>query len=159
MSGFSCHPLDPELAATVYPLVREAVPGIDLKGWLRFAKRVGNPKRSPRGGIIVVTRKPRSLACGLFVYHTEDDLECGLTLVAEHFIAVDVLDPEPVMGALVAELDALAARLGCVAIRAMVLSQSSLLAEGLHAAGHRPEGATLFKVVGQPGKACDRHDC
>ena len=147
MSGFSCHPLDPAQAATVYPLVREAIPGIDLKAWLRFAKRAGNPRREAREGIIVVTRKPRALACGLFVYHVENDLERGQTLVAEHFIAVDVLDPEPVMGALVAELDALGARLGCVAIRAMVLSQSALLADGLHAAGHRQEGATLWKAV------------
>jgi hypothetical protein len=41
----------------------------------------------------------------------------------------------------------LAEQLGCSAIRTMVLGQSSLAASGLYAAGHRPEGATLWKPV------------
>ena len=60
---------------------------------------------------------------------------------------VDVLDPQSVMSALVNELDALAERLGCSAIRTMVLGQTSLAASGLYAAGHRPEGATLWKPI------------
>lgn len=150
MSGFSCRPLSPDQAAAVYPLVREAIPGLGLRGWLRFARRATAPRRALREGIMVVVRLPRALPCGLFVYRRESDLARGPVLVAEHFVAVDLLDPAPVMRALVAELDALAQRLGCQAIRAMVLSDASLLASGLHAAGHRAEGEALWKDVKRP---------
>jgi hypothetical protein len=67
--------------------------------------------------------------------------------VAEHFVAVDVLDPEAVMHALTGELDRLAKRLGCAAIRATVLRHDSIAESSLHAAGHRSDGATLWKVL------------
>jgi hypothetical protein len=151
MSGLSCHPLSPDQASTVFPLVREALPGLDLRAWLRFARRVASPRRAAREGIIVVVRKPRRMPCGLFVYHKEHELGHGPVLVAEHFVAIDLLDSEPVMAALVDELDALAHRLGCTAIRAMVMSQSSQLAGRLHDAGHRPAGEALWKDVEAPG--------
>ncbi|MCW3477798.1 hypothetical protein [Limobrevibacterium gyesilva] len=153
MSGFTCHILMPEQASTVYPLVREAVPALDLRTWLRFAKRITNPRRASQEGIMVVRRNSRPMPCGLFVYRRENDLTHGPTLVAEHFIAVDVLDAEPAMRALVAELDTLAEALGCHAIRAMVLGQSSLVASGLRDAGHQPEGATLWKPLHRPHEA------
>jgi hypothetical protein len=147
MSAFTCHNLLPEQAASVFPLVREAVPGLDLKTWLRFARRIANPRRAGQGGIIVVQRRARPMPCGLFVYHRDHDLAHGPILIAEHFVAMDVLDAEPVMRALIGGLDTLAERLGCTAIRAVVLGQTSLVAAGLRAAGHRPEGATLWKPV------------
>jgi hypothetical protein len=72
-------------------------------------------------------------------------------------VAVDVLDAESVMSALVKELESLAERLGCSAIRTMVLGQATLAAAGLYAAGHRPEGATLWKPIEEAApkrKAC-----
>jgi hypothetical protein len=156
MSAFTCQDLLPDQAATVFPLMREAVPGLDLKTWLRFAKQVTNPRRAAPAGIIVVRRRARSMPCGLFVYHRDRDLAHGPILVVEHFVAVDLLDPEPVMRALIDGLDALAGRLGCTAIRAMVLGQTSLVAAGLRAAGHRPEGATLWKQL-PDGSRHSRH--
>jgi hypothetical protein len=150
MSGLSCHPLPPAQASTVFPLVREAIPGIDLRTWLRFARRAGDPRRAPREGIIVVVRSPRPMPCGLFVYRKEQELGHGDVLIAEHFVAVDVLDAEPVMQALIAELDQLARRLGCSAIRAMVLNPSSQTASQLATAGHRPAGSALWKDVAKP---------
>jgi hypothetical protein len=145
MSEFNCHNLASGEAATVFPLMREAVPGLELKTWLRFARRVNGSRRAAQCGIIVVQRRARPMPCGLFVYHREDDLTHGPTLVAEHIVALDLLDPAPVMRALIEELDRLAKELGCSAIRAMVLGQESLVATGLREAGHRPEGATLWK--------------
>jgi hypothetical protein len=147
MSGFICKNLAPDHVTTVYPLVREVVPSLDLKTWTRIAKRIANPRRAEQAGIRVVLRSPRPLPCGLFLYRREHDLAHGPILVAEHMVAVDVLDPQSVMSALVNELEALAERLGCSAIRTMVLGQASLAASGLYAAGHRPEGATLWKPV------------
>jgi hypothetical protein len=152
MSGFTCKNLTPDQVHIVYPLVREVVPTLDLKSWTRISRRIANPRRAGQGGIRVVLRSPRPLPCGLFLYRREYDLAHGPILVAEHMVAVDVLDPQSVMTALVGELEALAERLGCSAIRTMVLGQTSLAASGLYAAGHRPEGATLWKPVEE--KAC-----
>jgi hypothetical protein len=135
----------------LFPLVREAVAGLDLRAWLRFARRVADPRRAAREGIIVVVRHPRRMPCGLFVYHKEHELGHGPVLVAEHFVAVDLLDPAPVMSALIDELDALAHRLDCTAIRAMVMSKSSQIVSRLHEAGLRPAGEALWKPLAEPG--------
>ena len=147
MSGLSCRLLPPEQASTVYPLVREAIPGLDLRAWLRFARRACDPRRAGREGIITVVRSPRTMPCGLFVYRKEQELGHGSVLIAEHFVAVDLLDAEPVMHTLIGELDTLAKRLGCGAIRAMVLNPASLTAVQLASAGHRPAGGSLWKDV------------
>jgi hypothetical protein len=142
---------------TVYPLVREVVPTLDLKTWTRIARRIANPRRADQAGIRVVLRSPRQLPCGLFVYRHEHDLAHGPTLVAEHMVAIDVLDPQSVMQALVSELEILAERLGCLAVRTMVLGHASLATSGLYAAGHRPEGATLWKPLDEAPAPKPRH--
>jgi hypothetical protein len=147
MSGFTCQNLEPDQVHTVYPLVREAINTVDLKTWNRIARKIANPKRAGHCGIRVVMRSQRRLPCGLFIYRREVDLAHGPILIAEHMVAVDVLDPQSVMSVLVHELEALAERLGCSAIRTMVFGQASLAASGLYAAGHRPEGATLWKPL------------
>jgi hypothetical protein len=147
ISGFTCQNLAAEQVHTVYPLVRETMPALDLKAWTRFAKRVANARRTDQAGIRVVLRRPRPLPCGLFLYRREQDLTHGPIMVAEHMVAVDVLDSQSVMAVLVDDLETLAERLGCSAIRTMVLGQASLAASGLFAAGHRPEGATLWKPI------------
>ncbi len=157
MSVFTYKNLSPDQVHTVYPLLREAIPTLDLKTWTRLSRRLANPRRTGQAGIRVALRSPRLLPCGLFLYRREHDLTHGPILVAEHMVAVDVLDPEPVMSALVRELESLAERLGCTAIRTMVLGQAALAASGLYAAGHRPEGATLWKPIEETGtvrKAC-----
>ena len=145
MSEFTCHNLAPGEAATVFPLMREAVPGLELKTWLKFARRINTPRRVAQCGIMVVQRPARPMPCGLFVYRREEDLTNGPTLVAEHLVALDLLDPAPVMRALIDELERLAHELGCAAIRAMVLGQESLVATGLREAGHRLQTATVWK--------------
>lgn len=152
MSGFTCKNLSPDQVHTVYPLVREAVPTLDLKTWSRVSKRLANPRRAEQCGIRAVLRSPRQMPCGLFLYRREHDLAHGPILIAEHMVAVDVLDPQPVMSALVRDLEELAERLGCSAIRTMVLGQSALATSGLYAAGHRPEGATLWKPVDEAAR-------
>lgn len=147
MSGFICHALQSEQAATVFPLVREALPGLDLKTWLRFARRLLSQQRNGQGGIIVAHRRPRQHPCGVFTWRREHDLIHGDILVAEHLVAVDVLDPTPVMAVLVAELDLLANRLGCAAIRTVVPGEGALAGTRLRAAGHRAQGETLWKTV------------
>lgn len=147
MSGFTSHLVPPDQVRTVYPLVRETVAGLDLKSWVVFARRIAHPRRATQTGILAVTRAGRSLPCGVFLYHREAQLTGGAVLVAEHFVALDVVDPQPVVQALVRELDALAKRLGCTAIRVVVPGDCSLVQSGLQAAGHRPRGLALWKPV------------
>jgi hypothetical protein len=149
MSGFTIGPLSPDQIHTVYPLIREAVPSLDLAGWVRFARQLIGPRWRPRrdaqGGIIAIRRDGRDFPCGLFCYRVEEDLKLGRVLTADHFVAVDLLDPAAVLAALVAELDALAQRLDCRAVRGVVHGGSPDLAGGLAAAGHRPEASLLLK--------------
>jgi hypothetical protein len=80
-------------------------------------------------------------------------------LIADHFVAVDLLEPGAVLGALVEELDCLAKRLGCQAVRSLVHGGAPAVAGGLYAAGHRPEGASLLlkKVPLAPRKCAPAH--
>jgi hypothetical protein len=127
---------------SVYPLIREAVATIDLSTWLRFARQLTGSRRAGQCGIVTVRREGRIYPCGLFCYRVEDDLKLGKVLTADHFVAVDLLDPGAVLAALVEELDVLAKRLGCQAVRSLVHGGAPTVAGGLFAAGHRPEGAT-----------------
>ena len=105
---------------------------------------------------MTVRREGRTFPCGLFCYRVADDLELGKVLTADHFVAVDLLDPCAVLGALVEELDILGKRLGCQAVRSLVHGGvhggAPPVAYGLYVAGHRPEDATpLLKRL--PGKS------
>lgn len=145
--GLRCEELPPDLAGTVYPLLREAIPGLLLPAWLRFARRASGPRRAGQSGIMVVRRAPRPMPCGLFIWRRDDDLEHGAVLVAEHLVAIDLLDPEPVTAALVQELEALAKRLGCGGIRTMIIRPDAPIAAQLLAAGHAKDGAAMFKPM------------
>lgn len=143
---FVCDNLDVSQAGTVFPLVREALPGLTLKAWLAFARRHVRSRRTA-AGIMLVRRQARSHPSGLFVYRRENDLTHGPILVAEHLVAVDVLDAAPVLRALLAEMDALARRLGCNAIRTVLVGPEQILTPGLTAAGHAQQGETLWKQL------------
>lgn len=148
--------LSREQIRSVYPLIREAVATIDLSTWLRFARQLTGPRRAGQCGIVTVRREARTFPCGLFCYRVEDDLKLGKVLTADHFVAVDLLDPGAVLAALVEELDVLAKRLGCEAVRSLVHGGAPTVAGGLYAAGHRPEGATplLKKMLGGTRSDC-----
>jgi hypothetical protein len=146
MEEFTARTVAPEQVRTLFPLMREAVPELDLKTWLAFARRLTAGRRRERAGIVAVTRRGRNMPCGAFIYRCQRNLP-GAELVAEHFVALDVLYPDAVMQALVAELDALAQRLGCASIRVLVAGDASLLQDGLEAAGLRPQAVALRKSV------------
>lgn len=151
MAEFIIESLAADQIRAVYPLVREAFPPLDLASWLRFARQLTGPRRKGQSGIMAARREARVFPCGLFCYRVEDDLELGKVLVADHFVAVDLLDPAGVLVALVEELDSLARHLGCRAVRSLVHDGKADVADGFHAAGHRREGASLLlKKLRQP---------
>jgi hypothetical protein len=147
MSTFAVETLQPNQIRAVYPLIREAMPATDLASWLRFAKTLTATRRSGPSGIVAARRFGRDFPCGLFCYRVDNDLAHGRVLIAEHFVAVDLLDPGAVLNALVTELEALAKRLDCTAIRSVVHGGEDAVAGGLSAAGHTQEGSLLMKPL------------
>lgn len=152
MADITIQMLAPDQLRSVFPLIRQAVPTLDLQGWMRFARPLVNPRRPEQGGIVVATRSPRPFPSGLFCYRQERDLTHGRVLIAEHFVALDLLDPDAVLAALVAELDALAKRFGCGAVRSVVHRSAPDVTGGLAAAGHQPEASLLWKPVPAPAR-------
>ncbi len=143
MTRFTVGSLAENDVRVVFPLIREAIPGLTLPAWLRFVRQIGAVRPMGHAGIVVARRVGRTFPCGLFCYRVEQDLERGRVLTADHFVAVDLLDPSAVLDALVHELEALGARLGCAAIRGVVHGRQPALVGGLSAAGHALE-ASLF---------------
>jgi hypothetical protein len=147
MSTFTVELLQSDQLRSVFPLIREAVPNLTLSEWLRFARQLTAPRRINQSGIMAARRVGRDYPCGLFCYRVYQDLERGKVLGAEHFVAVDLLDPAAVLTALVAELEGLGQRLGCNAVRSIVHGAQSDVSDGLEAAGHAPEAHLLLKSL------------
>ena len=145
MTSFIVEPLSRDQIRAVYPLIREAIPGLSLAAWLRFAQVATGARRGGQSGIIVARRENHDFPNGLFCYRVGPDPGLGKVLVAEHFVAVDLLHPDEVLAALVAELDALGKRLGCRAVRSIV--HGADVEGGLAQAGHATVGSILGKAL------------
>ena len=145
MTPFTVEPLSRQQIRAVYPLIREAIPGLSLADWLRFAQGATSGRRGTQAGIIVARREHHDFPNGLFCYRVDPDPALGKVLVAEHFVAVDLLHPQDVLAALVEELDALAKRLGCKAVRSIV--HRADVEGGLAMAGHATIGSILGKTL------------
>jgi hypothetical protein len=154
MTSFIVEPLPRDQVRAVYPLIREAIPGLNLAAWLRFAQgamggRAAAARRGNQSGIIVARRQGHGFPSGLFCYRVDPDPALGKVLVAEHFVAVDLLHPADVLAALVDELDALGKRLGCKAVRSVVHQPE--VEGGLAQAGHAMMGSILGKALAESG--------
>ncbi len=62
MADFIIEVLSRDQIRSVYPLVREAVPTIDLSTWLRFARQLTGPRRGGQCGIIAARREGRTVS-------------------------------------------------------------------------------------------------
>jgi hypothetical protein len=149
MTPFTVEPLPRDQIRTVYPLIREAIPGLSLTAWLRFAQYATTTRRKAQTGVIVARRESHGFPSGLFCYRVDPDPELGKILVAEHFVALDLLHPADVLAALVEELDALGKRLGCKAVRGIVHGAEA--EDGLALAGHAIVGSILGKNLPENG--------
>jgi hypothetical protein len=154
MNTFIVRPLAAAQIPTVYPLVREAVPILSPRDWSSMASRFVSQK-DRKCGIMVAQASGRRYPSGLFCYHVQADLEYGQILTTDYIVALDILDPAPVIRALLAEMDALAAGFECGAVRAILRNRTGHLAQELHAAGHLPEGASLLKPRGASAGSLD----
>lgn len=158
MSAFTVRPLAPDEILSVFPLIREAMPEVDLAAWTNFARRLTG-RRLNSAGIIAAWREGRSFPCGLFCYRVDKTLAQGKVLIAEYFVAIDLLDPKAVLAALVEELEALGQRLGCAAVRSVVHGGEREVAGGLVAAGHAPEASLLLKALAAGAEGRRKQAC
>ena len=129
----------------VYPLVQSLHPAPSRVAWRRHARRCLAAAAHGRGGIMVARRAGREHPSGLCCYRKEWDFQRGPVLTASHFVALDILDPAPVLAALADGLAALAVRLGCVEARALVAGEA---AGALAGSGLRHAGEVLDMRVG-----------
>lgn len=140
MSAYSVTRLQPSAARLAYPLVRAAEPLVDLNAWLAYVRGAEGRKR----GVMVATRAGGAFPSGMFCYACARDPALGQVMTANYIVALDILDPAPLTAALMAALEALAAELGCDAIRAFVSGGAPDIEAALRARGHRVE-ATAFQ--------------
>ena len=135
---------------TVYPVMREAVPPLSLAHWLRYARKVTAGRDDAPEGVLIVTRRGTPHPSGAVCYRRDHSMTLGAVLTAEHFIALDLLYPQVVLKSLLLELDNVALRLNCTAIRSIVHGARPDLLADLEGAGHQSEGFTLTKTIVVP---------
>jgi hypothetical protein len=128
----------------LFPLMQMAEPDLDLPRWMHFAAKLAR-RRDGRAGILVARRHVRRYPCGSVCFRAVEDLHYGSVLLAEHFVAVDPIDPHSVLKALTQRLDQLAQELGCGAVR--VITPDGHASVELRRAGHNGEGVVLLKAV------------
>jgi hypothetical protein len=141
----SCTPLEASQIEQVFPLVRDAMPELDLPEWRRRAAELVAAENRGRCGLIGV-RGDAGYFCGLAIFHIEPGRN-GTTLIADHFIAYDVLDRTQVSGVLLAGLDALARQLGCIAVETSLTKPRDRLVERFRAAGHNAKLVLMSKQL------------
>ena len=144
-----------ELAAdeirAVYPLMREAIPELELDRWLQFARRTIATRRGSKSGIMVARRSPQRFPCGAICYRTKSDLRLGQILFADHVVAVDMIDSDSVLLALIEAFEALGRRLGCEALHSV--AYGNRLVGRLSAAGLQPMASVVGKMLTQGNEA------
>jgi hypothetical protein len=144
---FIIEPLTPGQIRAAYPLVRHAATGIDLKTWLRYARPLAAATAGSRRGAITVRRVDSKHPCGIFCYARESDLVHGNVLRAEHFVALDIVNPAEAMAALLGGLDYLSTKLGIRTVRAVVGPGEKNLAAFMLQAGLSTDATIFTKIV------------
>ncbi|MDR3464292.1 MAG: hypothetical protein P4L76_18465 [Beijerinckiaceae bacterium] len=148
MQSLTVQPLIVSQSRAAYPLIREVVPTVDFKTWSRFVRRTANPRFANRSGIMVALIESRPYPSGLVAYKRDEDLRYGNVLTADHFIAFDLLDRQPIASALIAAMESMGRDLGCDTIRWNLHHKAAGVASHLLSVGHQLGGTVLYKPVG-----------
>jgi hypothetical protein len=144
-STLTATPLRIEQAPQAFPLVRVLMPEVALGDWLAFAEV---RCRAPETSGIVGVRDAQGYFQALFVYEVRPDLAGGATLEVGMAIALGLVDPPSAVAMLVAEIDLLAARLGCAGVHVRLRPDQRRLRRWFEAAGHTLDGVVLGKPIG-----------
>ncbi len=157
MTDFVIERLTPSQTHLVYPIVREAFPGITLQARQRFVRRATARRSDVREGVMCARRPSRSSPSGLFCYRHGHDIQHGSLLTADHILAFDLLDSVPVIRALIRPIEALGRQLGCNAIRSVIHAETASLLSDLFGDGPVVAATSLTKpltAVAHSATAC-----
>lgn len=144
-------PLAPPEIGALYPIVRTVEPRLTLQQWQRYAARIG---RGRGRGVLVAHRSGAPFPCGALCYRMQHAIGADKLVEIEHLAAADLLDPDPVLAALLASLETLARENGCGAIRTALPNLPPALIRAFGGAGHQLCGVVLGKTLGAtPGCA------
>jgi len=129
-----------------FALIQALYPDLAPEDWRAFALSLTEGVLSRQCGIICV-RNAANYLCGLFVYHVEPSLRCGQALVVDLLAALDVVNVEPVMQAILEAVRSTATRLQCGIARVRLSSQQAAFARFLAERGLRLEGQVLSTPI------------
>lgn len=110
--AFSIRPVTADLVEQAFPVVQAAAPDVTLEQWRAYA--VGSAGEGASG--LTGAFNEQDYIVGLFAYQREPHLQHGRILRICHLAAVDLVDAEPVLLALLQAIDDLAKQRGCGAI-------------------------------------------
>ena len=151
MPQFSLAPLKPEQVAEAYPLVRMALPQLELDAWQGYAAAVASA-----GGGVLTLLAPNGAIHALAAYRTVPSLHHGRALVVDLFVAFELSRKAPARTALVEGLHQLAEGLDCRAVLFTSESQGLLSAGALPPLSAMPAGPATLRTADAGGEPLAR---
>ena len=137
--------------AQAFPLIREYAQGISLDQWTQFAESVignkGAGDRTSASGIVAAERL--GYIRGLFSYAALPDLRHERVLLVQDFNVVELVRRDTVSQLLLMEMSALARRLSCGAVHALLQSESEWALLHFQRHGHQLQGTALCRPLVQ----------
>ncbi len=151
MRNLETRPLTPERVAQAFPLVQIAFPALSLEDWRDFAAPPARAQGQVDGGIITVV-SDQGYIVGLCCYRVAQDFQHGAVLMADPFLALDLLDLKAVARALADAIESLARERRCTAIHTSlpeteVKGADAWLVRILRSRGHRVESLRMCKLL------------
>ncbi len=128
-----------------YPIVQTLHPALTMDEWRGYARALiaaGDPVRG------VMTAQYGGYSRGLFCHWPDRSLDHSSMLIVDNVAVMDLCNPQGAMRALVAAMEALAARHGCGAIHTLLTDHRPTTLHGhLQELGHRVDRVVLCKVL------------
>jgi hypothetical protein len=131
MGDYIVEALSQKSIGEAFPLMHLVMPKLDLQAWQHFARFALDGRRGRLAGILIARRTARRHICGLVCYRLEADFSSGRVIQARNLIGIDILDPRPIISALISKLGRVAQDNGCAAVHVSI-------PEGEVAASHLP---------------------
>ncbi len=144
-------PLTPERVAQAFPLIQTVLPAVTLEEWRDFALPLASQAGQATSGVVTVFSE-QDFIVGLCCYRVEKNLHHGAVLMADPFVALDLLGLKAVASALADAIESLAREWHCTAIHTSLPATGAKGAENwlvrnLRSRGHRVESLRMCKLL------------
>ncbi|HEY5598937.1 MAG TPA: hypothetical protein VIK47_09050 [Kiloniellales bacterium] len=151
MRDLKVQALGPNHIAQAYPLIQATLPEVPLEAWLAFARAIVGQRSQPHSGLLGVVSE-QGYITGLSSYRVAYDLVHGRSLVADHFVAMDLFDRKSVVHTLANAIEALARERQCGAVHTSLQDSRNQSGRQSTAAtladrGHHVESVCLCKIL------------